>query len=332
MSKPADPTSSDVSTPARSGLQLKMLAPKTRDALMSVATRVEVSAGEALFHEGESGNSLYVIKSGRVTGVRVGRNESGEDWPVLHLSAGEIVGEMSFMDGGPRHITARAETDCVVLKVCPEDLLVLEGGDMFYDNLRAAVGITVVQRLRAGTDIHVATLDQHLEVTARNEELLKLSITDKLTGLFNRTKLDDAFLIEFERCRRYKSALSIIVFDVDHFKKVNDTFGHQKGDDVLVGVSAILKDTIRAVDIPGRWGGEEFLVICPETDVNGARTLAEAIRKAVEDHVFAGVGRVTASFGVAAFAPDDGVASLIERADQALYRAKRGGRNRVEIG
>lgn len=332
MTSPRDPTSSDSDNTREGGLKLKMLAPRTRTALMSVAQRVEIAAGQALFHEGEAGNSLFVIETGRVTGVRVGRNETGEDWPVLHLSAGEIVGEMSFMDGGPRHITARAETDCVVLKVSPEDLLVLEGGDVFYDNLRAAVGITVVQRLRAGTDIHVATLDQHQDVKARNLELVRLSITDKLTGLFNRAKLDDALLIEVERGCRYRSTLSIVVLDVDHFKAVNDTYGHQKGDEVLVGVARILQDTVRSVDIPGRWGGEEFLVICPETDGQGAQTLAETIRKAVQDHAFPGVGAITASFGVAAFEPDDTIASMMERADQALYRAKRGGRNRVETG
>jgi CRP-like cAMP-binding protein len=146
------------------GLKLKMITPETRAALLSVAERVTLPAGTDLFREGDTGNALFVIESGQVTGVRAGRDEGDEHWPVLRLSAGEIVGEMAFMDGGPRHITARAETDCVLLKVSPEDLLLLDGGDVFYDNLRAAVGITVVQRLRAGTDIHVATLDHQLEL------------------------------------------------------------------------------------------------------------------------------------------------------------------------
>jgi len=157
-------TTTATDAPPLAGLKLKMITPDTRAGLLSVAERMEVPGGTDLFREGDTGNALFIIESGKVAGVRAGREEGDEDWPVLHLSAGEIVGEMAFMDGGARHITARAETDCVLLKVSPEDLLLLEGGDVFYDNLRAAVGITVVQRLRAGTDLHVATLDHQLDI------------------------------------------------------------------------------------------------------------------------------------------------------------------------
>jgi CRP-like cAMP-binding protein len=163
MNAPADPAASDAVASPLSRLKLKMITPETRAAILSVAERVEVPAGGEVFKEGDRGHSLFIIESGEVEGVRAGRDEGDDQWPVLRLSAGEIVGEMAFMDGGPRHITARADTDCVLLEVRPEDLLLLEDGDRFYDTLRGAVGITVVQRLRAGTDIHVATLDHQLE-------------------------------------------------------------------------------------------------------------------------------------------------------------------------
>lgn len=165
---PPPSSNAEAAPPALDGLKLKMLAPDTRRALRSVGEPMTLSAGHVLFSEGDDGNALFIIESGRMIGFRAGREED-EDWPVLTLEAGEIVGEASFMDGGPRDITARAETDCALLKVDPAGLLLEEGGDVFYDNLRASVGVAVVQRLRAGTDIHVATLDHQLE-TVRTQQ------------------------------------------------------------------------------------------------------------------------------------------------------------------
>lgn len=160
----------------------------------------------------------------------------------------------------------------------------------------------------------------------------KLAITDRLTGLFNRLKLDQAFSSEYERCLRYGHPLSVVIFDIDHFKSVNDNFGHQVGDSVLIAIADILKDSIRTVDIAGRWGGEEFLVISPETDAQGAEVLAEKIRQRIESQSFVAVGKKTASFGVAEYTDGDSIDALTSRADEALYRAKESGRNRVEIG
>jgi len=165
----APPNASADGSPALlASLKLKMLTPDTRDAMVSVGERVDVPAGAVVFKENDTDNALYIIESGKMVGYRAGREED-DDWPVLHLGPGEVVGELSFMDSGPQHITARAASDCVLLKIDPADLLMLEGGDHFYDNLRASVGITVVQRLRSGTDIHVATLDHQLE-TVRTQQ------------------------------------------------------------------------------------------------------------------------------------------------------------------
>ena len=112
---------------------------------------------------------MYIIESGRVVSYRAG-GEGDAEWPVLHLGDGDVVGEMSFLDGGARQLNARAETDCTLLRIHPFDLLELENGDHYYDNLRASVGITVVQRLRIGTELHVATLKHQLELARTQKQ------------------------------------------------------------------------------------------------------------------------------------------------------------------
>lgn len=173
-------------------------------------------------------------------------------------------------------------------------------------------------------------LTEDLQAAKEHAELL--SMTDNLTGLFNRHKLDQAFTEEFDRSQRYGHTFSAIMFDLDHFKNVNDIYGHQVGDEFLIAVSQIIKDDVRQSDIPGRWGGEEFLVICPATNIVGAQALAEKIRQKIEQHAFSVVGQQTASFGVAERKEEDTIASLTRRADEALYRAKKSGRNQVQIG
>lgn len=157
------------------------------------------------------------------------------------------------------------------------------------------------------------------------------AFTDALTGLNNRHAFDCRLEEEFARWRRYNFPLSLIIVDVDHFKKVNDTYGHLAGDKVLHVIGTHLKQATRATDFPARYGGEEFVVLLPEVDLNGARSVAEKIRQAVEEKPFrSGDNRVniTVSCGVASFRQGDARRSSFERADEALYRAKRGGRNR----
>lgn len=155
-------------------------------------------------------------------------------------------------------------------------------------------------------------------------------MTDPLTGIFNRLKLDDTLNREIERVSRYPQNLSIILFDIDQFKQINDKYGHLAGDSVLVDIANTTASRTREIDIAGRWGGEEFLVICPETDLEGARRLAEDMRIAISEHAFSHERPITCSFGVASFHVSESVTSLIKRADEALYRAKGNGRNRVE--
>jgi len=170
------------------------------------------------------------------------------------------------------------------------------------------------------------------ELEASIREVTALSATDRLTRLANRTRLDQALDEQVDLARRYGTPFSIILLDVDHFKQVNDAHGHLAGDEVLVGVARILEANTRSVDVVGRWGGEEFLVIAPSTDVDQAVLAAEKLRLALEGAEFPLIGRRTGSFGVAGYGAGDTAGALVSRADAALYAAKKAGRNRVEVG
>lgn len=174
------------------------------------------------------------------------------------------------------------------------------------------------------------------EVRARTEELHeknrlleKMAETDALTQLYNRNKLWKSLADELEPDRARQAPASVILLDIDHFKTVNDTYGHNAGDQVLKVIAEIMRAASRETDIVGRWGGEEFLIICPNTDHDTCRTLAETIRSHIESASFPQVGKVTASFGIGTCQQDDNLDSLMERTDKALYQAKANGRNRV---
>jgi len=174
----------------------------------------------------------------------------------------------------------------------------------------------------------IAEANRKLE--EKSEELEMLSITDVLTGLYNRRYADSKLEKEIVRAERYNGKLSLIITDLDYFKKVNDSWGHQAGDRVLQAFATILNKNTRDSDLVSRWGGEEFLIICPETNLRGAVTQAENLRKIFAQTSFENIGTKTASFGVATYLPRESKNSLVQRADDALYRAKDNGRNRVE--
>jgi diguanylate cyclase (GGDEF)-like protein/hemerythrin-like metal-binding protein len=160
------------------------------------------------------------------------------------------------------------------------------------------------------------------------EQLEEAASTDRLTGAWNRRRFEEAALPELALAQRRRDPLSLLMFDLDHFKRVNDTFGHGAGDAVLVGLVQTVRQHLRASDSLIRWGGEEFLVMVPATRLEGAMALAEKMRAAVAAIDFPGIGQVTMSLGVAQYAPGESLSAWIERADQALYRAKSEGRNR----
>lgn len=172
---------------------------------------------------------------------------------------------------------------------------------------------------------------QNQKLQDYNTQLEELFVTDKLTGLYNRHKLDETLISELSRFKRYLTPLSVIIMDIDFFKSINDTYGHQVGDEVLKNIAHLSKNVLRSSDVLGRWGGEEFLFICPETNLESTYILAEKLRSVLEFHKFVNVGNITASFGVTTATIGASSDDLIGQADGALYKAKSKGRNRVEM-
>ena len=179
----------------------------------------------------------------------------------------------------------------------------------------------------------IATSKRALETA--NEQLAKLSMTDRLTGLLNRGTWENLIDAEYERYRRYGHSTCLIMFDIDHFKAVNDTYGHLAGDEVIKYTAKVMKDNLRQSDSPGRYGGEEFGIILPETDAEGARVICERIREAIQNSTVqttAAPIQYTVSIGIAPLTdrPENHM-QWLQQADEALYAAKEGGRNRVVV-
>ncbi len=171
--------------------------------------------------------------------------------------------------------------------------------------------------------------NSEIKIKKLNKELQQMVHTDPLTGAKNRLAFIKRITEEIERAKRYEAPLSIIMFDIDHFKKINDTYGHNVGDNVLKGMVKIVEEHLRKSDNLYRTGGEEFIVILSNTDIEKAEIVAEKIREAICKTKFEKVGRVTISIGVTQVTEDDDEDTVTSRVDEALYRAKNTGRNRV---
>ena len=177
---------------------------------------------------------------------------------------------------------------------------------------------------------YVFSLTDITEIKEKSNLLEYQASHDKLTGLFNRNKFDELFIKEIKRSKRYSASLSIILLDIDNFKMINDNYGHQIGDVVLKEISQIISLHIREQDIAVRWGGEEFLVLLPHTNLSGSIIVANKIKTAIETNLFTDLNlNITASFGVTQLVNEDDDESLIARADKHLYEAKNSGKNKV---
>jgi diguanylate cyclase (GGDEF)-like protein len=191
--------------------------------------------------------------------------------------------------------------------------------------------LRVAQLTLQAENLRRQVAERTAELMEKNKELEQLAVTDRLTNLYNRLYLDHALARELALAQRAGEPFSLIMIDVDRFKTINDALGHLAGDNVLKAIADILHSRVRATDIAGRWGGEEFLLICPGTHAEGAQEVAETLRTLIAESDCSEAGRCTASFGIASFRDDDTVTTLVSRADQALYQAKEKGRNRVEV-
>lgn len=259
----------------------------------------------------------------RAISFRVGEGVAG--WVAQHgepARIADVAADPRFVQKPGQTISIRALL-CVPLKV--------------RDTVVGVVTVTRGQALPFSLEDQeiLSFLANAVVLDVENARLYRLSVTDPLTKACNRQYLREKLPDEIERARRFGHPLAVLLFDVDHFKRLNDTFGHALGDEVLKGVAALARETVRDIDTVARYGGEEFVVILPHTDARGGLGIAERLRETLARTPLTEGDppiRVTASFGVAALTDevrDD--ADLLRRADEALYQAKRRGRNRTEV-
>ncbi|MBB4266772.1 GGDEF domain-containing protein [Roseospira visakhapatnamensis] len=265
-------------------------------------------------------NTAMRKRSGSVVGGLCYKEIYGQDVPCMHCP---LVEMMAKKDMSRRKMVFELFNEADDRWYQMEETLI-----PWHDGTVAKYSIAV--DVTALKETQNALVEAHAELALTSRQLERLAITDQLTGLSNRRRLDDTLTSEVQRAERYGTTLSAIICDVDRFKDINDLHGHQVGDAVLTEMAQVLKDNVRHLDTVGRWGGEEFAIICPETAEDGALTLAEKLRGTIAGHDLSVAGRKTMSFGVATFRPGETVTDLIRRADKALYRAKEKGRNRVE--
>jgi diguanylate cyclase (GGDEF)-like protein len=177
----------------------------------------------------------------------------------------------------------------------------------------------------------IFSLRRWQEIIKLVQELEKLAVKDPLTNIFNRRYLNDMLVSEIIRTSRTEDAFSLIMIDIDHFKKINDNYGHNIGDRVICQISELLVNLSREVDIVSRWGGEEFIILCPKTPTNNAEKLGKRILQSIRNFQFDSVGQVTASIGIAPFTKNDTPESMLHKVDSCLYEAKNSGRDRLVL-
>ncbi|MFN2310792.1 MAG: GGDEF domain-containing protein [Spirochaetia bacterium] len=291
--------------------------------------QLELKSGETLFHQGDSGVELYVVGEGQVSvSLQI---PDGERIELKRFGQGEFFGEMSIFEHMPR------SADCVALE--PTILFALHKDDFFgLIETKPQTAIRMMYRMLGVTTHRLLNISEfHSEMVLWGEGARLRSITDDLTGLYNRRFLDSAFEEQFNKARRNGSQLAVLMIDLDHFNTINDTCGLPVGDEILTAAADIFKSSLGLQGIGARYGGDEFSVLLPGMGVDGARAVAEAIRAGVEAMDIpavreAGLPGVTTSQGLAVYplhAHD--AAGLLEAADKGVYRAKELGRNRVEL-
>jgi len=280
-----------------------------------------IQGGEHLLKKDQENSSMFLILSGSLE-VYIDDNAKK---PVMTLAAGETVGEMSIIDQSPicADVIAKEKTDLVEVDE-----------ETFWRLTRASheFSINLLRLLAARIRFSNCNLHKSNEEKSRFE---KQAIIDGLTGLRNRHWMQQTLPRMFSRFRRSNRPISLMMVDVDHFKNYNDRYGHAAGDLVLREVSKAMCDRLRPTDRAVRYGGEEFLVILPDTGLDGAVAAAERQRKMIEGFSIQtpegkSLPPVTISIGVAQLNGDENASTLISRVDRALYRAKENGRNRTE--
>ena len=297
--------------------------PARRDLLESSEQR-EVEAGVLLIAQGQPNQTMYLLIEGELA-VYLGDTD-GE--PVAIVEAGEIVGEMSLLDGSVASASVVSHTACTLLAVSEAAFWTLIN-DSHAFAVRLLVSLS--ERLRANN----TTVTNNVEKRRMYE---RAAMFDGLTGIHNRRWLDETLHRLEQRFRKSPDhELCVSLIDIDHFKRFNDTYGHDTGDHVLTVVAATLAENLRPTDLVARFGGEEFVIIFPDTKLADAHNAADRVRLAVAAKTLTtpdgrDLPSVSISMGVAELQQGQTVTELLKIADTALYRAKHAGRNRVFTG
>jgi len=252
------------------------------------------------------------------------------DWMMPGIDGTEIVRRLRVKEGDETHYviimtSGTSENSATqALEAGADDFIAKP-----FNNAEFRARVDVGRRV---THLHGALAEKIRRLEAATETISRLARTDELTGLHNRRSFNESFTLALSSARRHGHPLSLIIVDLDNFKKVNDTFGHSIGDLVLKEFSNLLKELVRVEDIACRWGGEEFIILLPDTPREAAASLAERIRSTFEKQTCSAAPlEVTASFGVVQLQKEDDENGLIRRVDKALYAAKLEGRNRVVV-
>ena len=272
------------------------------------------AAGQVLYVEGDPGDSAFIIKSGRVAAIR---GDFSSPTVLGCRESGQFIGDMALLDGMSRSASVVALEPVELMEISRSNFyeLIQEMPDFTRDLLR----LLSVRLREASEAVESATVEK---------------IQDPLTGLYNRRYMEIMLGHELQRAKRAQYPVSLVLMDIDHFKKLNDTYGHLAGDEVLRRLAKLIKSQVRSADVACRYGGEEFLIILPETELQVAVDRAEKLRQAFAELSIAygeEVIKSSLSLGVAVFLGDESSRRLIQRADLALYQAKNDGRNRVVL-
>jgi diguanylate cyclase (GGDEF)-like protein len=278
--------------------------------------------GAVLLQRGRRSRNAFLVVEG-LLGVHSDPDDAS---PYALARVGEIVGELSVLSGGAATMEVRAVTPSRVLEIDEDTFFCL-----IYESHMFAVNVLMMLTARLRTSALAVSAG-----AARQRALEDVASRDALTGLHNRRWLDQALPASLEGARREGRPLAVVMVDIDHFKRINDTYGHGEGDRVLVAVAHALTGGLRQSDQLARCGGEEFAVLLPGAGDPAARAVAERLRAAVAATALTlqpaqSPERVTVSVGLAFLRPGDDATQLLGRADRALYRAKAAGRDRVEV-
>jgi len=288
---------------------------------------VRIKQDETLFREGDEGNELFVVRSGRVA-ISIALPD-GTQRMLREFSAGEFFGEMSIFEKEPRSATCTAREASTLYALHERDFFKLI-------DMSPTTAIKIMYRMSGITTGRLKNTSEFLTDLVRwGEKARKRAITDELTGVFNRHFLEKSIQNLFASVKKKKKSLSLVMVDLDNFRKINEYYGHETGDRIMLAVVEVFKKHLRKRDIIARYGGDEFTVVLPQTGLKEAEELAWKICREVRKltilrEIGGPIDMITTSQGIASY-PENAknIKDLRERADQALYRAKENGRNRV---